>query len=372
MVSRDERKKREIMKHKNKKIKKTCFLFLFFLLNKQILFPIGSDTTPSRQGAVTFYESDSDNEMNGFAALENGFTLETPNTTCTFDSFFPVSGTVEMNGGSLYLLKDLLFDAGVSVNSFGSLYGSDLEVEISENVTTLTAYGSYSGSSSSFFQVDLDHFSSGIIDSVDWSYDDQYIAFTRARASAGLHVYSFNGSSLSEVDDITTRNLPYSVKAHPSGYYFIVGTETSRPKDEIRLYKLSGGSLSLLDSYDIDIPTKAVGWSADGNYSAWGTDSDIRIYSFSSESLSHVVTTAIATGASSADALCWDRTGNYVALGLTHATNSKLELYYFNGSSLTSTQNVNTGVDAVTAVDWSKTDSFIAIGTNGSADQLRV
>ena len=42
------------------------------------VFPVtfGSDLIPSREGPASFPNDESDNEMNGFAAFENGFVLE--------------------------------------------------------------------------------------------------------------------------------------------------------------------------------------------------------------------------------------------------------------------------------------------------------
>jgi hypothetical protein len=77
--------------------------------------------------------------MNGFGAFEGGFTLETVSTTCTFDSFFPVSGSVDMRAGTLYLLKDLLLDKGTSLVSMGDIYGDGHLMECSASVTAMWA-----------------------------------------------------------------------------------------------------------------------------------------------------------------------------------------------------------------------------------------
>ena len=103
---------------------------------------VGSDTECSRQEAVTFFEFDSNNKMNGFAHFENGFSLETPNTTCTFDSFFPVSGTVDLNVGTLFLQKDLEFDSQTNLVNMGNIYGNGFAIKCSESIQTFTAYSS--------------------------------------------------------------------------------------------------------------------------------------------------------------------------------------------------------------------------------------
>jgi hypothetical protein len=52
-----------------------------------------------------FPASDSDNSMFGFAQFAGGFTLEDATTSCTFSSSFPISGPINMNGGTLYYNK---------------------------------------------------------------------------------------------------------------------------------------------------------------------------------------------------------------------------------------------------------------------------
>lgn len=98
---------------------------------------VGSDSAVSRQGATNF--TGVGNEMNGFGAFEGGFSFADAATTCSFDSFFPVSGSVNMKAGSLYLLKDLLFDKGTSLVSMGDVFGAGHLLEYSASVTALWA-----------------------------------------------------------------------------------------------------------------------------------------------------------------------------------------------------------------------------------------
>ncbi len=93
-------------------------LFLVLCAFKVYAVTIGSDTTVSREGLASF--SSVDNEMLGFAAFEAGFELQDASTTCSFDSFYPVSGDITFNGGTLFLFQDFvlsntvkLFDAGI-------------------------------------------------------------------------------------------------------------------------------------------------------------------------------------------------------------------------------------------------------------------
>src|SRR3989344_1112995 len=49
------------------------------------------------------------NEIRGFAWMQNGFSLANSTTSCLFNALFPVSGTVDLNGGTLTLAQNLKF-----------------------------------------------------------------------------------------------------------------------------------------------------------------------------------------------------------------------------------------------------------------------
>ena len=111
------------------------FILSFFIIPIIFAVDVGSDSTPSRQSHTIFPQADGDNRMRGFAVFEGGFTLENQNTTCIFDSFFPISGAVDMRCGTLHLNKDIYFDGGVSLTNMGSFQGGELVAEFSESVT---------------------------------------------------------------------------------------------------------------------------------------------------------------------------------------------------------------------------------------------
>ena len=98
---------------------------------------IGSDMVPSRESAANFPAADSDNTMLGFAAFANGFTLEDNTTTCTFNDFLPVQGTVNLNGGTWYLRQDVVFNNILNFNNIGHIYGNNYTVEFTKNLDDL-------------------------------------------------------------------------------------------------------------------------------------------------------------------------------------------------------------------------------------------
>ena len=113
-----------------------CMMLLMFVDLAALI--VGSDSAVSRESQITFPAADSDNEMNGFSAFEGGFELEDPTTTCTFDSFFPVSGIAEMNGGTLSLQKDLIFDEEAVIGFLGDIFGNGHRIKFSEDMTTFS------------------------------------------------------------------------------------------------------------------------------------------------------------------------------------------------------------------------------------------
>ncbi len=114
-------------------------IFLFSLLLPSFSLAIikGSESAVSVQSLFTFPSADSDNTMLGFGWFKNGFILEDSSTTCTFDSVYPVSGSVNLNGGTLCLAQDLLFKNIVNVQGWGTVFGHDYLLELCSTITHL-------------------------------------------------------------------------------------------------------------------------------------------------------------------------------------------------------------------------------------------
>jgi hypothetical protein len=111
------------------------FSFYFFLIclffSYAMGVTVGSNTAVAIQLATTFPNTDSNNKMLGFSRFSSGFTLQDGTTSCTFDSIFPVSGPVSLNGGNLYLTQDLVCNNNFQFNSLGSIWGGGYSIEIS-------------------------------------------------------------------------------------------------------------------------------------------------------------------------------------------------------------------------------------------------
>ncbi len=118
----------------------SIFLILNLLIIPQALgVVIGSETAVSVQPTATFPSTDTDNTMLGFGWFKNGFALQDSTTTCTFNSVYPVSGPVDLNGGTLALLQDLIFHNVTTLNGWGSLIGNNYAVDFCSSVTVLPA-----------------------------------------------------------------------------------------------------------------------------------------------------------------------------------------------------------------------------------------
>src|SRR3990172_3231302 len=99
----------------------------------------GSEVASSAQARYTFPKSAADNIMLGFGWFKDGFALEDATAACQFDSAFPVSGTVTLNGGTLNLTKDLIFNSNTSIESLGVIVGNGYRFDLSSSVTYLPA-----------------------------------------------------------------------------------------------------------------------------------------------------------------------------------------------------------------------------------------
>ena len=99
---------------------------------------IGSNNAVSLISTCTFFPAaDNDNTMLGFGWFKGGFTFEDQTTSCTFSSVYPVSGTVNMNGGTLYLTQDVLLANPTQLQGLGAIIGNGHSIEFCETITVL-------------------------------------------------------------------------------------------------------------------------------------------------------------------------------------------------------------------------------------------
>src|SRR5579872_2950128 len=105
---------------------------------------IGSDT------AVTLFNNQvglvNADRIAGFAAINGGFFLDTTSsTTVLFDSFFPVVGNIQLNGGTLNLNQDLVFQDVTNLISFGTINANLHQLEFASGMNIVPSGNAQTG-----------------------------------------------------------------------------------------------------------------------------------------------------------------------------------------------------------------------------------
>ena len=98
---------------------------------------VGSNTTVSVEAFTSFPAADNDNTILGFGWMKNGFELEDNTTTCTFDDVYPISGTINLNGGTLILERDVLFANPATLTGLGTITGNNHNFDLDDTVAAL-------------------------------------------------------------------------------------------------------------------------------------------------------------------------------------------------------------------------------------------
>jgi hypothetical protein len=127
-------------------IKNKIYFSIYYVVLCIVSYPlhaviIGSNTTPSRQPSFTFPSGDNTNQMQGFAVMDGGFVLTNATTTCLFNAYFPIGGTVTLNGGTLNLGLDLMFASTANITNAGLINGNNLLVQLPYKNGVLTLNG---------------------------------------------------------------------------------------------------------------------------------------------------------------------------------------------------------------------------------------
>lgn len=118
-------------------------LFLVFIINivfSTLLFGVqkGSESLVAIEQQANFPSGDLDNKMLAFGWFKNGFNLEDATTSCTFESIFPVAGSVTLNGGTLYLESDLHLANVTTFTSLGKICGQNHIVMLDSSIDVLS------------------------------------------------------------------------------------------------------------------------------------------------------------------------------------------------------------------------------------------
>jgi hypothetical protein len=119
----------------------SVFVVFFCFVQCDVLNAVvyGSEYAVSILPAVTFPAHDSDNTMLGFGWFKSGFTLEDATTTCTFNSVYPLSGTMNFNGGQLYLLDDFMMSNTSGMVGGAKIIGNTHTVKLCSSIESLSS-----------------------------------------------------------------------------------------------------------------------------------------------------------------------------------------------------------------------------------------
>lgn len=114
------------------------FIFFMSVSNDTYTDVYGSDNAVSALGAIVAPAAPIiPNRIAYFGWAQNGFTLTNAITSLLFDSVFPVSGAIQMNGGTLTLNRDLVFNNLATVQGLGSIIGDGHIVSLAQSINSL-------------------------------------------------------------------------------------------------------------------------------------------------------------------------------------------------------------------------------------------
>jgi len=338
---------------------------------------IGSTTITSRQPAVVFPENDSDNTLLGFAEFVQGFSLESAKTTCTYEGIIPVSGTVRLNNGTLFLKRDLQFLNRFDFAGGGKIDGRSLTIKFPSLSTELAIPTSEPQIFAEIDQATMDVDVHGI----DWSINNEYLVATSIGNSNAeeLQMFYFDGITLTQTQAVEHDRSVHIVRWHPTDYYFAVGADPDS-NDELLVYKFTPTSNQLIVSDSRSLGNRAcfmTRWHPSGNYLIAGAGAggdEILAYSFSPttglltdlDSIGLVPSRSVSNGA-----ISFRPDGHYFVVGLEDDDTigvPEIKIYFFDGISLTLTASADIG-HTIGDLNWSSDGKHIVLGLEGSAQE---
>ena len=349
-------------------VKSIFFVTLFFLLFDKIsCATFGNDLNIQANQLL----SDAQNEIKNDAVMLNGFNFQDETISCSMESYYPVSGFVNFNGGRIYLDKDLNFDYGFVMGSCGKIYGNNYSLKFPSS-RSIVEIPNLIDKGGRFSLVDELYLGSYIY-CVDWSFDDKYLSQVgSSSASDELRLFYFDGSSITLTGGAEIGTSTYVCRWHPSEYYVAVGA-ASNSGDELRIYKFepATGALTLVDGVEFGTYCLGISWTPDGKYLAVGTyDSNLRVYSFNSGSLTLIDTISFSgQGYPYIDCVDWKSSGDYIVVG-TSSAGDDLLVFSFDGSTLALDVSINIGF--ISGVSWKRDSSLIAACLFGTKQNLRI
>jgi hypothetical protein len=362
--------------------KRLISAFIFALL-PQLIFgtPIGSNTSPLRQNLASFPSNATDNAMIGFSVFENGFLLSDNATSCSFNALFPVCGKVDLHGGNLYLMQNLVFSNTTVINSMGNLYGNGKKIVLASSITTLQS------TATDVLPTFTTYNASVTINSCDWSTSGSFALVVTNNFTGGqeILVLGYDGINLTKKASVEISANVICARWQPGQNNFVVGLAAAA--NNLKSYSFNPitntitavSSLSLSGNEQIN----ALSFNPGGNYVAigrnsvlTGNQSEVWVHSMASNGTLTQITSANFPNSDQnvqLNAASWSPGSNYFAIGTAPVTGSpSFYLYYFNGTTITQTLGLTTGF-SVRGVDYSPSGTHIAVAfVGGTSQNIRV
>lgn len=355
------------------------YLFLLLIIFQNCLpVVVGSDTAVSRQQRVFFPQVDIDNRIQGFTAINNGFTLENNLTQCIYDAFFPISGDALFNRGALVLNQNIEFKSPLQLG-VGTIQANGFSILFPDNLSLLNV----PNVNHNRLLVLEDQLNLGtLVNSVGWSWDNKYVAAVTSSSLSNpeLHVYRVETNltlTLVASSNVFGNNTLDSVAWHPNTYILATG-QMGLLTDQVRTFSFDegGGALTQLDSDSLLIDVNAVSWSPTGNYLAVGSrlSASFRVYPVTNGILGTPIISPLASSLLvQPDAVSWHSSEDYLAVGFFNSLTilSEVKIFDFDGSSLVQAGSLAI-VGSVNTVAWRPNDFVLAVGHAASGNRIQL
>lgn len=345
------------------------FILLFLISMSQIdAVIVGSNTVVSRQATNTVLPyNDTNNQLLGFAAFAQGFTLARSDTNGLFSDFFPASGAIDLRSGSLRLQYDLVLDQSASFLSTGSLIAAGSGALYLPVRNTSLSFPSRTN----LLQFITAQTQTTAPTRVDWSFDSAYTVNFPAASVQTLQIYNFNGSTLTAAASLNPvgRTLT-DAQWHPSLYY-IAEAHAVGGGNDLQTYLFTPPStLTLAGGLDLAAAAQSLAFRPNGLHLAYAATTNLNIASFDTGTGALATVATLSTTNSSANrAMSWlDNTFLVLGFGVT----SQLRMYSFNGSNtVTQVATFVTG-SAVTTVAAARFGGYFAAGLSAGTNRIRM
>jgi len=361
---------------------KSTFILVFFCIHIQLSLhavDIGSDTAVTRFNTQQILLNG--DRVAGFAALQGGFIFSTAGISATWDTFFEVTGNVDLSASTLILNRDLIFRDVSNLVGIGHITGNGHAIEFSSTMTCIPNMAA--GGTDCRVEELLQSTQATTVNSVDFSYDGKFLAVgLNSSGSNELLIYAFNGATLTLKDSLNTSPQDViTVRWHPSKLLLAVG-RTSAVGADLFMYSVNAttGVLSLVDSSDVGGDAAATAWHPNGNFLVVGTtvNPELYVYPVNMGGTFGTRQSFDVTGSRAVyrQAISWKVTGNSIAVGFTVGGSfDELRVYSFSSTTTMLTLNAINPVDnnTVTSVSWNPVATdLLAVTLLGGNPRLRV